>query len=962
MDAPLGTPPPPPPAERERELGCLDELAARAVAGDGAVALVLGDAGMGKTSVLDAARARLGDGGLRVLRARGTELEQPHAYGVAHQLLDRALQQVDDEELWRGAAAHARTIFHPGERPATGGDVAFARRQGLYWLLAAMAERLGPLALLVDDAQWVDEPTIEFLLHLALRLEGLPVVVVLAARPLEGLPQGAALHELAADAAVVRLELGALSAAWVATLVRDLWGEPPPGLAEAVRAATGGNPLLTRELVDELRGRADGGPPPREVPQLREVGVRTVAERLRRDLGRETPDALALAQVLAVLGDDGALEDAVELAGLEPARADQAVTALLRRRVTRSDAGTLRFAHPVLRTSVLTTLTPLERRRLHRRAAELLHERRPRDHRTAVLLLDAPPLGEPWVRDVLRGAAERAVELGAPATAARYLRRALEEPGEDAGTLLRSLARVESQAGISEGLARYALALEAEADPGERLALAQEQAGALSMAGRTDDAFGALDGEIAAAGAAADAGQRAALHALALFGRTERALELRRVHLEELEARWPWVPAEPGERALAAVLAYERAIRPGPSEPALEAAAAAFAGDGFPAELAASPAFGYGIWALVLGGRLTEAGIELDRVGAAARASGAAVVAALTDCLRALAHLRAGDLLAAEADASQSLALTDQPSWGFGRVACTVFLAAALLEQGRVAQARDAHDAVPAALLAVESNVTDLFRKMRADLLLAEGRCAEAATEALAVGESLEARGWQNPGFAPWRSTAARALAAVGEHGDAQALAREEVALARTTGVAASIAPSLLTLAETARQLEPEPLVEARDLARAAGTRLVEARSQVALGRCERIGGERRAARETLRAGLALAQRCGALALADEALEELAQAGGRPRRAQAEGTEALTASESRVARLAAEGRTNREIAQQLYVAQKTVEMHLRNAYRKLDVAGRAQLASALGVEEHATADYDSRPGPDSSDG
>jgi DNA-binding CsgD family transcriptional regulator len=90
-----------------------------------------------------------------------------------------------------------------------------------------------------------------------------------------------------------------------------------------------------------------------------------------------------------------------------------------------------------------------------------------------------------------------------------------------------------------------------------------------------------------------------------------------------------------------------------------------------------------------------------------------------------------------------------------------------------------------------------------------------------------------------------------------------------------------------------------------------------------------------------LASACGASGLVDEALDELAAAGARPRKRGGHGAHLLTAAEARVARLAAEGASNREIAQELFVTLKTVEMHLSSAYRKLDISSRAQLAARL---------------------
>ena len=127
--------------------------------------------------------------------------------------------------------------------------------------------------------------------------------------------------------------------------------------------------------------------------------------------------------------------------------------------------------------------------------------------------------------------------------------------------------------------------------------------------------------------------------------------------------------------------------------------------------------------------------------------------------------------------------------------------------------------------------------------------------------------------------------------------------------------------------------------------RLMYARSLVELGAALRRRGERTAAREPLSQGLDLAYRCGAGAVVAQAMTELRASGARPRRAPLEGAEALTPSEARIARLAAAGRTNREIAQELYVSLKTIEGTLGRAYAKLDISGRGArqaLPAALG--------------------
>jgi DNA-binding NarL/FixJ family response regulator len=124
--------------------------------------------------------------------------------------------------------------------------------------------------------------------------------------------------------------------------------------------------------------------------------------------------------------------------------------------------------------------------------------------------------------------------------------------------------------------------------------------------------------------------------------------------------------------------------------------------------------------------------------------------------------------------------------------------------------------------------------------------------------------------------------------------------------------------------------------------RLELALSLVELGAALRRGGRRADARAPLREAVEVAARCGATAVAARAHDELVTAGARPRRDPIESRSRLTASETRVAKMAAEGMTNREIAQALFLTEKTIEVHLTSTYRKLDIGSRSQLPRALG--------------------
>jgi len=224
-------------------------------------------------------------------------------------------------------------------------------------------------------------------------------------------------------------------------------------------------------------------------------------------------------------------------------------------------------------------------------------------------------------------------------------------------------------------------------------------------------------------------------------------------------------------------------------------------------------------------------------------------------------------------------------------------------------------------------------------LLLAEGR----PEEALELADAYERRaGWKrNPRYVLWRSLKAQALDRLGRSEEAAALAAEEVAIAREWGAPATVGRSLRVLGAIERDSGITHLEEACALLEQTPARLEQAKALAALGAALRRARRPAEAREPLRRALELAEICGALPLMDEVRTEIYATGARPRTTALHGVGSLTASERRVADLAATGQSNRDIAQTLYVTPKTVEVHLSNSYRKLGISSRRQLSGAL---------------------
>jgi DNA-binding CsgD family transcriptional regulator len=193
----------------------------------------------------------------------------------------------------------------------------------------------------------------------------------------------------------------------------------------------------------------------------------------------------------------------------------------------------------------------------------------------------------------------------------------------------------------------------------------------------------------------------------------------------------------------------------------------------------------------------------------------------------------------------------------------------------------------------------------------------------------------------PWRSLRAEALTRAGRHAEAAELAADEVELARRYGAPRTLGRALRVLGAAQAEDGVETLTEAVTVLERSTARLERARALLALGGVLLDQGDRGRAREPLARALDLASVCGADALAGRARAQLHATGARPRTTALSGVESLTPSERRVAELAAAGHSNKDIAQELYVVPRTVEIHLTHAYRKLGIRSRRDLPRAL---------------------
>jgi DNA-binding CsgD family transcriptional regulator/tetratricopeptide (TPR) repeat protein len=381
-----------------------------------------------------------------------------------------------------------------------------------------------------------------------------------------------------------------------------------------------------------------------------------------------------------------------------------------------------------------------------------------------------------------------------------------------------------------------------------------------------------------------------------------------------------------------------------PASRAVQAAEAALGDDRVIAATGGmSPVVPLAGYVLLGAGRLARAGEVFDAAIVEATRRGAPLTMSWASSFRSDVSYRQGEVVKAEGEArvgweiatGQGMGVVSEPMLLSFTAAVLVN---ALVARGELEEAQRCVEHVPVPLPAR----SELFLAARAELRLAQGRTDEAIADLRAVG-GLLGEEFQKP-VQNWRARLAVTLASTGAREEARALAAAELEQARRWEVPLAIGVALTaTGVVEGAAAGISMLEEAVMLLEQTEGRLDHALALIELGALLRRSGSPAAAREPLRAGMDLAARCGATAYADRAHAELVAAGARPRRDRRflTGPESLTAGELRVAALAADGMTDREIAQRLYVTQSAVQFHLRNTFRKLEVRARADLTAAL---------------------
>ena len=932
---------------------------ANARSGRGRFVVIEGPAGIGKTALLAAARTVAADRGMRVLRSRGAELESDFAFGVVRQLFEPVLAEASELEradlLQAGAGTAAGLLGLAGTsnaaaQPPAGVDRSFAILHGLYWFCANLAAA-GPVCIVVDDTHWADTASLRYLAFLVTRLEELDVALVLATRPMEVGTDAKLLAALTTDPAAEVIRLPPLTRTAVAQLVEAEFGDvPDPVFVEAALRATRGTPFLLRGIIQALSEEGIG-PTAEAARHIERIGARTMGRSIRLRLRRLPEHAARLAEALAVLERSDLLA-ASRLADLDYTQAADAAELLAAAGIL-EPGRPLTFIHPIVRSALYSELPATRRAQDHRRAARLLSEQPDANEHVAKHLLASEPAADDWVAARLVEAARAAARQGAPESEAVLLRRALAEPPppDDRPSVLLDLGMAEASAGIDGWREHLQQAVDVAPSAADAAEAAMVLAHALSRTQNFAEAVEVLDrvssvpeppsSELALriVAAAVVPGINDPMTA-ATAGRRGEALRA-------YAAREPAAPAE-----VLAVAAFTSVLGNEPAEIGAGLAARALVVGGVHAGCSdRRPWLSYAAWfspttlSLLWAERYVEVRPLLDESITQARVTGDSSRLAMALANRAWLALRLGDPSSAEADARTALDAIELPAPPAYRVLNGALLVDSLVHQGRLGAAERA-----LAPLDRESEggslVAAALRFARGRIWVARGRVTEGLDDLLAVGALLTRAQVTTPSYLPWRSEAALAHLALGDRDSARHLVEEELELARAFGAPRALGVALRAAGIVAGGERGAALLRAAiDAFDRGDARLERARALADLGAMLRRRNRRVEARALLREALDTAHRARAVSLADYAETELRATGARPRRVVLTGLDSLTASERRIAELAGQGRTNREIAQTLFVTARTVEGHLTSVFRKLRLESRNELGAILGAAD-----------------
>jgi DNA-binding CsgD family transcriptional regulator len=912
--------------ERDDVIASVDGLVSRAAAGGSGALFLLGEAGLGKTSLLDHACRLAASAGLAVGLGRGHPMETSLPFGLLAQALDGV----------GGRGLLGEDLPDPG----TVGD----RAARFYGVLRWLQDRTGsPLLLAVDDLHWADADSLALICFTCRRMGPLRLALIATVRPWP--PQAAeAVADLATAGSGSICRLTPLGQAAAGSLLEARLGRVLPAEArQRAVALCAGNPLLLEQVAVALGSGAD-------LPAA--AGAGSVAfgqDVLLARFAGLPPTGMRCAQAASVLGTSFMPEIAAQVAGLEGGEADTAVEALGRTRlIDQRPGGEAGFVHPLFGQALYDDLAGSARTRLHARAFAVLHARG-REAQAAEHAIQARLAGDPEAVAVLERAGRAARRTGALATAVTRLDAAVGLAGDLAGTGL-LLARAEALL-VGGHPDRAVTAYEELLSRPDCLARARVQAlwmlgRALVMTGDHDRAA-AVFGQAAQAARAGDPGTAvqvlldASFSAMISAGPAPALAPARRAReladplgpdiRMKADAAWGEIAVQTGDPA--GIAAVESAapwlLRPGQASWA-------------EGDIVGADAWG-SVNSFAFACALVERLAESERAFATLRASADLARAPEAVAMLANGHgyvlTRMGRLDEALEAINAALSLADlapviESFAGVGSAYIQLYRGC-LEESARWCERVEA-----TAIARGEWNALLFLWDVLGHRRLREGAIADACEHYRRLEATAARMGIGEPCLPPWARHAISAWLAAGRTADAERIVSW---LDRAAGLLPCRFPRIAAATGRAQLAELRGHTsEAQAHFRAAlalheqvTLPLEHAETLLAYGAFLRRSGQAGAARPVLARAAETAQAASAGWLAGLARAELKIAGGRGPRSTPPGT--LTAQQQRVAGLVAAGAANADIARQLYLSVSTVETHLERIYAKLGIHSRYEL-------------------------
>ncbi|SDM50845.1 AAA family ATPase [Allokutzneria albata] len=864
--------------DRGAELDVLSRSVTGLSLGRSALVVIENRPGAGRTALVRRTIALAEAAGIRVCSARGSRTESELRYGMVSQLLSAF--PTEDCPVWTDVR-WAECARESAVLPALCREfLGLARRE--------------PLLVVVDDAHWADPFSARWLRAMARRLREVPLLLVVAGndgcRPI-GLP---AITELAApragSVAAHLLRPGPLSPAGVNMLLATACPGPlDEDFSRELLRVTGGQVWLVRAVLRQF-ARAGLAPVIDHVAELHETVATELGDRVARLTGVLPEELVGLLRALAVCGSRLDFRLVCSLAGLRTMPESEALARL-------EGVGLVRpgeepeLSDPITAARVLSGMPAPERAELHAAAAELGHRSAIPDLDVAGMLLGASPIGQPWAADLLSRAAARDRDGTRPAEASRFLQRALKEPLSEPARARLMIELAAAELG-RRPVAGARLLAEVISGPGgpEVTEYRRTAADLLVMGGESTVARQHLAIALRRAAPPYDRALTALYWLSDIVAEDEPFSPGRMAPTVTDDAHTTTHPAQAG------VLAWREAMHGRGLEQVRALARAALrTSSGVPVSGGGTPIAPRMAAARSLG--LTQDWADglaaLDQVLIEARRIGVSTVLAPVLMLRAELCLGMRRIKDAERDLAEALRQLPVRDWRPFCAPSVVSVQAVLhLEHGDPEAAGRvlSEFAAELPLGATEGVSWCHFLFARARFHLTVGEPAAAVADLLECGRRLLNHHVVNPAVIPWRTTAALALHAIGEQAESERLLTEDLAHARTWGEPKFLGGTLMAaahvLADTAHEEAEALLAEAGEL------------------------------------------------LGETALQ--AMSGSRPV------LSGLSEPERRIAELAARGRSNSEIAGELAMSRRGVELNLNRIYRKLGLSGRGELVAAFG--------------------